>query len=113
MNFDNLNINLTLISQYFNPKTYGIENFDYTALFAENFQFKKYFDFLINLFSSPIEFTVFQFNILKIFLVILFINILLIIYYWRKYGTVITDRFIRPSESFCSFNLICILIASF
>lgn len=43
------------------------------------------------------DFTEFQIEILKTFSVILAIVSLLIVYYWNKYGDVITERFIRPS----------------
>lgn len=48
--------------------------------------------------SVPIvEFTELQFTLLKIIISIFFLNIFLILVYWRKYGEIITDRFIRPS----------------
>lgn len=49
--------------------------------------------------STPIhfEFSELQTTLLIVFLVIIGVNILLIVYYWNKYGGVITDRFIRPS----------------
>lgn len=49
--------------------------------------------------GSPLEFTEFQLHIGKTFLIILGVNLLLIGFYWRKYGTIITDRFIRPSTA--------------
>lgn len=49
--------------------------------------------------GSPLEFTEFQLHICKTFLIILGVNLLLIGFYWRKYGTIITDRFIRPSTA--------------
>lgn len=49
--------------------------------------------------ESPLEFTEFQAHIGKTFLVILCVNLLLIGFYWRKYGSIITDRFIRPSTA--------------
>ncbi|XP_001841751.2 uncharacterized protein LOC6030872 [Culex quinquefasciatus] len=49
--------------------------------------------------GSPLEFTEFQAHIGKTFLVILCVNLLLIGFYWRKYGSIITDRFIRPSTA--------------
>lgn len=49
--------------------------------------------------GSPLEFTEFQVHIGKTFLIILGVNLLLIGFYWRKYGTIITDRFIRPSTA--------------
>ncbi|XP_055530122.1 uncharacterized protein LOC129721495 [Wyeomyia smithii] len=50
-------------------------------------------------FGSLLEFTDFQLLIGKTFLIILFVNLLLIAFYWRKYGSIITDRFIRPSTA--------------
>lgn len=49
--------------------------------------------------GSPLEFTEFQQQIGKTFLIILGVNLLLIGFYWRKYGRIITDRFIRPSTA--------------
>uniref|UniRef100_A0A1Q3FBY1 Putative conserved plasma membrane protein n=1 Tax=Culex tarsalis TaxID=7177 RepID=A0A1Q3FBY1_CULTA len=49
--------------------------------------------------GSPVEFTEFQAHIGKTFLIILCVNLLLIGFYWRKYGSIITDRFIRPSTA--------------
>lgn len=49
--------------------------------------------------GSPLEFTEFQLHIGKTFLIILGVNLLLIGFYWRKYGSIITDRFIRPSTA--------------
>lgn len=51
--------------------------------------------------SSPIhfEFTELQTTLLIVFLVVIGVNVLLIGYYWSKYGGVITDRFIRPSKN--------------
>lgn len=49
--------------------------------------------------GSPLEFTEFQLHIGKTFLIILCVNLLLIGFYWRKYGRIITDRFIRPSTA--------------
>lgn len=50
--------------------------------------------------SSPIhfEFTDLQTTLLIVFLVVIGVNVILIGYYWSKYGGVITDRFIRPSK---------------
>lgn len=49
--------------------------------------------------GSPLEFTEFQVHIGKTFFIILCVNLLLIGFYWRKYGSIITDRFIRPSTA--------------
>lgn len=49
--------------------------------------------------GSPLEFTDFQVHIGKTFLIILFVNLVLIGFYWKKYGSIITDRFIRPSTA--------------
>lgn len=60
---------------------------------------------LVGNFSVPVqlEFSDLQTRLLSVFLVILVVNVLLICYYWSKYGGVITDRFIRPSE--CGYSM--------
>lgn len=59
--------------------------------------------------SSPVqlEFSELQTSLLSVFLVIIGVNVLLIAYYWNKYGGVITDRFIRPSMWFCYRFCLC------
>lgn len=47
--------------------------------------------------DSLIEFSDTQTTLLSIFLAIFFTNLVLIAFYWNKYGGVITDRFVRPS----------------
>ncbi|XP_063698212.1 uncharacterized protein LOC134829146 [Culicoides brevitarsis] len=42
-------------------------------------------------------FTEFQYTLLKTLFVLLLVNLLFILFFWRKYGPVITDKFIRPS----------------
>lgn len=42
-------------------------------------------------------FTDFQYTLLKTLIILLFVNIFLILFFWKKYGKVITDKFIRPS----------------
>lgn len=42
-------------------------------------------------------FTDFQYTLLKTLVILLFVNLFLILFFWRKYGPVITDKFIRPS----------------
>lgn len=48
--------------------------------------------------KSPIEFSELQLTLLEVLLFILFTNFILICFFWAKYGTVINDKFIRPSE---------------
>lgn len=51
-------------------------------------------------FAIPVqlEFSELQTSLLTVFLLIIAVNVLLIAFYWSKYGGVITDRFIRPSK---------------
>lgn len=42
-------------------------------------------------------FTDFQYTLLKTLIILIFVNIFLILFFWKKYGQVITDKFIRPS----------------
>lgn len=51
--------------------------------------------------SVPVqlEFSELQTSLLTVFVLIIVVNVLLIAFYWSKYGGVITDRFIRPSKS--------------
>lgn len=42
-------------------------------------------------------FTDFQYTLLKTLIILLFVNLFLILCFWKKYGPVITDKFIRPS----------------
>lgn len=58
------------------------------------------FKFVSDNWCSPILFTDLQTTLLTVFLSIIFANIILIAYFWSKFGGVITDRFIRPSEYF-------------
>lgn len=46
----------------------------------------------------PFEFTEFQFHILRLFAAAFVLITFLIAVYWKKYGEVISERFIRPSE---------------
>lgn len=76
-----------------------LSNVNYTAVFevCENFG-KNCFDLITTNLSNPIIFTDVQTILFSVILVILSINLLLIGIYWKKYGGVITDRFIRPSK---------------
>lgn len=47
---------------------------------------------------SPIKFTELQVPLFKVLIFILITNLFLIGWYWRNYGHVITDKFVRPSE---------------
>lgn len=48
--------------------------------------------------SSPIEFTEFQLFLLHSFLAVNLITVILITYYWNKYGGIIYSRFVLPSK---------------
>ncbi|XP_055845063.1 uncharacterized protein LOC129911329 [Episyrphus balteatus] len=48
-------------------------------------------------FQSPIEFTELQITLLKVLLLILLTNLVLIGFAWRKFGQVITEKFVEPS----------------
>lgn len=48
--------------------------------------------------SSPIEFTEFQLFLLHTFLAVNLITVILITYYWKRYGSVITARFVQQSK---------------
>lgn len=65
--------------------------------------------------TSPIhfEFTQLQTTLLIVFLAIIGVNVLLIGYYWSKYGGVITDRFIRPSEAETRISIIYLFFVLF
>lgn len=47
---------------------------------------------------NKLEFTPFQFDILKLFSAIFCIITALIVVFWIKYGEVISERFIQPSK---------------
>lgn len=47
---------------------------------------------------NHLEFTPFQFDILKLFSAIFCIITALIVVFWIKYGEVISERFIQPSK---------------
>lgn len=55
----------------------------------------------LNSSSLPVgrHFTDFQTDLLKILLILVTVNCLLIGFYWHQYGTIITDKFIRPSTT--------------
>lgn len=44
------------------------------------------------------EFTPFQLHIFQLFVAILCVVVALIVVFWLRYGEVISERFIRPSE---------------
>lgn len=99
MNLDTLFLfNFTTISTYFTPVDLDIVPQNFVHIFNE-------FVYTIGNISEtvtanafcPIHFTELQIILLSIFLVIFSINLVLIGFYWQKYGGVITDRFIRPS----------------
>ena len=49
-------------------------------------------------FENFIVFSELQKFLLKLFFIVLLVNLVLIKIYWRKYGKIITERFIRPSK---------------
>jgi len=54
----------------------------------------------VNLASlTSVEFSEFQTDLVKTLLGFVAINTLLILFYWHRYGEVITDKFIRPSTA--------------
>lgn len=53
----------------------------------------------LDLYAIDFEFTEFQNLLLKLFTAVLCVIAALIVVYWCKYGEVISERFIRPSES--------------
>lgn len=75
------------------------QQFDYSSLANSWCLLWNTIQLWLESFGSPLEFTEFQLHICKTFLVILLANLLLIGFYWRKYGSIITDRFIRPSTA--------------
>lgn len=99
MNFDIFLFNLTTISAYFTPVDLDILPTSFASFVDDSLAILAEFWRTVsqNLFC-PIQFTELQTILLTIFLVILSINLALIGFYWSKYGGVITDRFIRPSE---------------
>lgn len=78
----------------------GSTNFDYIHTAIESIQnaILLLIALISDNISSPIDFTEFQLSLLKGFLVINAITVVLIAYYWNKYGGVITSRFVLPSE---------------
>lgn len=99
MNFATL-FNLTNIINYELIYDLTLYTGNYTsAVFEDSINYiHNIFVFISNNLCSPILFTDLQITLLTVFLSLIVINILLIAYYWSKYGAVITDRFIRPSE---------------
>lgn len=61
--------------------------------------------------AEVLYFNEFQFLLLKTFFLILLFTLLLIFISWRVYGKRISERFMKPGESFISFVLdICIIL---
>lgn len=83
-------LNLSLTS-FFNCTSYiGL---------VEHFQFDSIYDFKYLTTLSPYD--EFQFELLKIFCVILFTNTLLLVIIWQVYGKQICQRFMKPGEFVC------------
>lgn len=76
-----------------------LEQFDFSILANIWCAISNTVQVLLDSVGSPLELTEFQQQIGKTFLIILGVNLLLIGFYWRKYGRIITDRFIRPSTA--------------
>lgn len=75
-------------------------NFDYIHSAVESFHMIaiSIITLIFDHISSPIEFTEFQLILLYSFLAVNLITVILIIYYWNKYGEIITARFVLPSK---------------
>ena len=101
MNFETF-VNIPIVL-YEDCKTLLLR-FNYTAVFHETIGRGKFLLDLtkdnLQLSANPIKVTDLQSTLFTIFLAIISLNLLLIAIYWKKYGGVISDRFIRPSEKF-------------
>lgn len=94
-----LEFNLTAINAYLLKPIDVITSANYLELYNKLYHYSKdILEIVSENLSSPITFTELQIFLLEIFLIIIAINLVLIGYYWNKYGGVITDRFIRPSK---------------
>lgn len=102
MNFDDIFLfNWTSITSYFHPVVVDIVPKNISFLFEECISASRsVLQFFGDNLSCPIEFTNLQIILLTIFLGIILVNFILIAFFWNKYGDVIYDRFIRPSECF-------------
>lgn len=99
MSVDIFLFNWTTISAYFHPVVVDILPQNLSAVVEDCINTSKnILQVVTDHLSCPLEFTDLQLVLLTIFLVIIFVNLLLIGFYWNKYGGVITDRFIRPSK---------------
>lgn len=94
-------LNLTTINHFL--RGIGIKLESFRPLLHDSVElFSRWKENIINHFheatttAKPL-FSDFQLILLQTLIVLLFINLILILFYWRKYGKVITDRFIRPS----------------
>lgn len=101
MIFDSLVLNLTttlqICSEFVIANFYRIH--DNSNVIID--QVKLSYSEVLGIYIEPvITFSDLQSNILKTFILCLVVNLILISYYWRKYGAIITDRFIRPSTCF-------------
>jgi hypothetical protein len=99
MNWSDL-FNITIIGQYL--ETFNIDTNEYWSGALGIWDWLKFLYFSIFNFDI-IDFSDFQRNIARTFCLILIINTCLIVFYWNKYGDIITDRFIRPSK--CSHTI--------
>lgn len=99
MSLDIFLFNWTTITTYFHPVVVDILPRNLSAVFEDCVNgSRNIVQFLSDNLSSPIEFTDLQLILLTVFLGFTGLNLALIVFYWNKYGNVITDRFIRPSK---------------
>lgn len=96
----NLEVFLNATSEAFIEFQLFVARGNYSSILETVTDSMKNAAFLVNEnLVTPITFTELQATLLTVFLAIILINLLLIGFYWNKYGGVITDRFIRPSTS--------------
>lgn len=94
-------LNLTTINNFL--REVGIKLDTFRPLLHDSVElFGRWKETIVNHFHEATTtpkplFSDFQLILLQTLIFLLFINLILILYYWRKYGKVITDRFIRPS----------------
>lgn len=100
MNLDSINpFNLSTIRTLFTPIDFGIVPANLVRAIGNLVKsIGNISETVSGAVFYPIHFTELQTILLTVFLVIFSINLALIGVYWQKYGGVITDRFIRPSE---------------
>lgn len=60
-------------------------------------EIKREFSQATSTWQSPIEFSPLQWTLFKVLALLLVFTTILIGYFWKVYGKVITDKFVRPS----------------